>query len=435
MNWASPRPGRSTSPTTPRASPMASRWNGMPVAGGCAAVPSRWRAGQLALARPHRCGASSFSPRPTASTRSAAGRGGAPAARPVAHPARALERAGRATSPRPRGQPAGASTVKTMAVLNWEQELRDGLGTFARLSWNDGRAQNWMYTEMDWAVSAGLSWRVSGAGLGAGGGYGGPGRQYRRPVAQPPAFPRGRRDRLHHRRRPAGLRPELAAEAYYRMGLAPGTDLTADCSFSPIPPTTRIAGRSRCSACGCGRPSGRRAEHLLRYVVLGLCCKAELTPPGGSAFRRSAFERRTRKFRFILSGLAGRDARPLDPRCAPRAARRRAASALRPCAAGRPHRGPDQCRPGGCGGALGGTPGGRRLPAGGETVLLVLRHGPALYAAFLGCMMAGCVPAFLAFPTPKQDPVLYWQALAALLRRIGAAGLITYPENAAPLRA
>ena len=68
-------------------------------------------------------------------------------------------------------------------------------------------------------------------------------------------------------------------------------------------------------------------------------------------------------------------------------------------------------------------------------MLLVLRHGPALYAAFLGCMMAGCVPAFLAFPTPKQDPVLYWQALAALLRRIGAAGLITYPENAAPLRA
>ncbi|MDO9712078.1 AMP-binding protein [Paracraurococcus lichenis] len=71
----------------------------------------------------------------------------------------------------------------------------------------------------------------------------------------------------------------------------------------------------------------------------------------------------------------------------------------------------------------------------GETVLIILRHGPAPYAAFLGAMMAGAVPAFLPFATPKQDPRLYWQAHDALLRRIGPARIVTWPENAAALRA
>ncbi|MCB4821716.1 AMP-binding protein [Roseicella aerolata] len=71
----------------------------------------------------------------------------------------------------------------------------------------------------------------------------------------------------------------------------------------------------------------------------------------------------------------------------------------------------------------------------GETVILMLRHEPALYTAFLGAMMAGCVPAFLPFPTPKQDARLFWQGHDALLRRIRAACVVTYPENAATLRA
>jgi high affinity Mn2+ porin len=49
--------------------------------------------------------------------------------------------------------------LKQMVALNMEQELTDDLGAFARLSWNDGRTQNWMFTEMDRAVSAGLSLR------------------------------------------------------------------------------------------------------------------------------------------------------------------------------------------------------------------------------------------------------------------------------------
>jgi len=49
--------------------------------------------------------------------------------------------------------------LKHMAALNLEQEISDELGAFARLSWNDGRTQNWRFTEMDRAISAGLSLR------------------------------------------------------------------------------------------------------------------------------------------------------------------------------------------------------------------------------------------------------------------------------------
>jgi high affinity Mn2+ porin len=53
-------------------------------------------------------------------------------------------------------QPQGRYAEKRMAVLNLEQEIAAGIGAFARFSWNDGRSQQWMYTEMDRAASAGL---------------------------------------------------------------------------------------------------------------------------------------------------------------------------------------------------------------------------------------------------------------------------------------
>ncbi|WP_158295621.1 carbohydrate porin [Crenalkalicoccus roseus] len=55
-----------------------------------------------------------------------------------------------------RQNPAGYR-LKHNLTLGWEQALADDLGAFARLSWNDGRTQSWMFTEMDRAVSAGLS--------------------------------------------------------------------------------------------------------------------------------------------------------------------------------------------------------------------------------------------------------------------------------------
>jgi len=70
----------------------------------------------------------------------------------------------------------------------------------------------------------------------------------------------------------------------------------------------------------------------------------------------------------------------------------------------------------------------------GETVIIILRHGPDLYPAFLGCVMAGCVPSFMPFLTPKQDPELYWTNHDTLFRRIQASCVITWPENARDLR-
>ena len=46
---------------------------------------------------------------------------------------------------------------KAGAGLEWEQELADGLGVFARAGFNDGRTETWAYTEIDRALSAGAA--------------------------------------------------------------------------------------------------------------------------------------------------------------------------------------------------------------------------------------------------------------------------------------
>lgn len=50
---------------------------------------------------------------------------------------------------------------KAGAGLNWEQEIADGVGVFARTGCNDGHAETWAFTEIDRTLSAGLS--VKGA--------------------------------------------------------------------------------------------------------------------------------------------------------------------------------------------------------------------------------------------------------------------------------
>jgi high affinity Mn2+ porin len=41
--------------------------------------------------------------------------------------------------------------------LNLEQEITKNLGLFSRLGWNDGNEQGWMFTDVDYAGSLGLS--------------------------------------------------------------------------------------------------------------------------------------------------------------------------------------------------------------------------------------------------------------------------------------
>jgi len=69
----------------------------------------------------------------------------------------------------------------------------------------------------------------------------------------------------------------------------------------------------------------------------------------------------------------------------------------------------------------------------GQVLLIALKHCPDLYYAFLGALLCGSIPSFMPFPSPKQDPVRYWQSHNELFARIGAGGILTYKENAAIL--
>lgn len=61
-----------------------------------------------------------------------------------------------------------------------------------------------------------------------------------------------------------------------------------------------------------------------------------------------------------------------------------------------------------------------------DVVLLFLKHHPLQVPAYLGAMMAGLVPSLMSFPTPKQDPDLYWASHAALIRRIRPRAIVAY---------
>jgi high affinity Mn2+ porin len=46
--------------------------------------------------------------------------------------------------------------------VNWEQEIAQNVGVFSRLGWNDGREEGWMFSDVGYAGSLGLS--IAGAG-------------------------------------------------------------------------------------------------------------------------------------------------------------------------------------------------------------------------------------------------------------------------------
>ncbi len=125
-----------------------------------------------------------------------------------------------------RESPTGSYRRKVMLVLNGEQEIADELGLFSRLSWNDGRNQQWMYTEMDWAISAGLSlgggrWGRPADTVGLAGNIGGLSSQHRRFLAAGgTGFILGD-GRLSYR-------PEQVVEVYYDARLAPGINMAGN---------------------------------------------------------------------------------------------------------------------------------------------------------------------------------------------------------------
>jgi high affinity Mn2+ porin len=109
---------------------------------------------------------------------------------------------------------------KYMVALNAEQQLNTTFGVFARLGWNNGREQNWMFTEMDWSVSAGVSanglrWGRPGDTLAMGFNLGGISAAHQRFLeAGGIGFITGD-GALNYA-------PEMVLESYYDMRLAPG---------------------------------------------------------------------------------------------------------------------------------------------------------------------------------------------------------------------
>lgn len=69
-----------------------------------------------------------------------------------------------------------------------------------------------------------------------------------------------------------------------------------------------------------------------------------------------------------------------------------------------------------------------------SVVFIILRHRAELYFAFLGAMQAGLIPAFLPFPTPKQDADLYWRGHRELFARVEPGAILTYAANMPALR-
>ena len=70
----------------------------------------------------------------------------------------------------------------------------------------------------------------------------------------------------------------------------------------------------------------------------------------------------------------------------------------------------------------------------GDVVAIILRHEPDLYFAFLGALLARCIPTFMPFPSSKQDPARYWAQHRTLFSRIGLKAVVTYRNNATEMR-
>ena len=65
----------------------------------------------------------------------------------------------------------------------------------------------------------------------------------------------------------------------------------------------------------------------------------------------------------------------------------------------------------------------------GDLVLVILQHTPHLFYSYLGAILAGAVPSFMPFPSPKQRPDIYWRDHDTLFKRIEPALIVTYEEN------
>jgi fatty-acyl-CoA synthase len=65
----------------------------------------------------------------------------------------------------------------------------------------------------------------------------------------------------------------------------------------------------------------------------------------------------------------------------------------------------------------------------GDLVIVILQHSPHLFYSYLGALIAGAIPSFMPFPSPKQRADLYWTEHQALFDRIAPRLIVTYERN------
>jgi fatty-acyl-CoA synthase len=64
----------------------------------------------------------------------------------------------------------------------------------------------------------------------------------------------------------------------------------------------------------------------------------------------------------------------------------------------------------------------------GDRVVIILQHSPDLYAAFVGALLGGWVPAMFAFPSPKLSEQDYFRTVASLVDNADPRLVVVYPE-------
>ncbi len=69
----------------------------------------------------------------------------------------------------------------------------------------------------------------------------------------------------------------------------------------------------------------------------------------------------------------------------------------------------------------------------GDRVIVILRHSPELYGAYIGALLGGQVPAMFAFPSPKFSEQEYFRNVGTLIATARSRMLVTYPELAGKL--
>lgn len=65
----------------------------------------------------------------------------------------------------------------------------------------------------------------------------------------------------------------------------------------------------------------------------------------------------------------------------------------------------------------------------GDRVFMALKHRPETYFCFLGAMWIGAIPTIIPFPTPKQEPGIYWAEYRGMFAHIEPRVIVTYAEN------